>query len=382
MPSTAEDQRVIAFKSTPAEANAGHLSEKDASFLRNVFANSHINFLLGAGFCGGILPTLGAREEWLAAACARGDDALEPLLQYEFFESVVLPMASVQPTEDMVRFGRHLKRLLAERGTTSIPRKASLFTTNYDSLLEDALEKAGVSYNDGFEGRNNPTFATRSYGRIHYSQSLAMEYQAQIPTVNVVKLHGSVTWTHTTESPNIGFRQCEDALRALASKHLPLLTEDELSDIKSIIGSPVGEEGLDKLSEIAEKKGPEWEKDAALFLEDYHSTLQLINPTKNKFEETVMGLTYYELLRLFANELDRNNSLLIGFGFSFADEHILEITRRALDNPQLILIICCHTREDEGWYRKKFIGCDNVWYIVPDEKFELDALCAVLSEVR
>lgn len=382
MPNAAATQRVIPFATAQDGTGSRHLSEQDASFLRNVFANSHINFLLGAGFCGGVLPVLGNREEWLTAACKRGNAAAESLLQYEFFRSIILPMATAQPTECMVEFGRQLKRLLAERGTTSIPRKASLFTTNYDSLAEDALEKAEVSYNDGFEGRNNPTFATRSFGRIHYAQSLAMEYQAQIPTVNIVKLHGSVTWSRDAESPHIGFRQCGEALRALESRHLDLLTEDELSVVEGIISGSAKEEKLDKLNEFIDEKGAEWATNMSLFLQDYQATLQLINPTKNKFEETVMGLTYYELLRLFANELDRNNSLLVSFGFSFADEHILEITRRALDNPQLILIICCHTGKDEDWYREKFREYDNVWYIVPEEKFELDALCSVLNEVR
>ena len=109
----------------------------------------------------------------------------------------------------------------------------------------------------------------------------------------------------------------------------------------------------------------------------------MINPTKRKFEETVLGLTYYELLRLYANELDRNNALLISFGFSFDDEHILEVTKRALENSQLILLVCCHKETDLEKYQTKFSNANNVWYAVPSGgELGLGEFCAILDGVR
>lgn len=373
---------VIRFHEKEMEKGATGMLAEDKEYIRNIFANSHINFILGAGFCGGVIPTLGGREEWLAAAHEANDEGAQSVLQYEFYRNVLLPMADASPTEDMVDFVRHLKRLLAERGTTSIPRKASLFTTNYDSLLEEALEKAGVSFNDGFEGRSNPVFATRSYGRVHYAQSLALEYSSQIPTVNVVKLHGSVTWQKKPSSSEIHFRDGKTFLSEFAASQPDILSEDELGQVQERTCEAVDSNGLSALKQMPSLQEEGWADTAAAFLTEYRRELQLVNPTKNKFEETVMGLVYYELLRLFANELDRNNALLLSFGFSFADEHISEIVKRALDNPQLLLAICCHTPDDEKWYRGIFKGCDNVRYIVPDEKFELNDLCTLLSEVR
>lgn len=60
------------------------------------------------------------------------------------------------------------------------------------------------------------------------------------------------------------------------------------------------------------------------FLESY-SKLAIINPEKNKFNSTVMNSNYYDQIRMFANELERQNTILLAFGFSFADEHILQI---------------------------------------------------------
>ena len=43
------------------------------------------------------------------------------------------------------------------------------------------------------------------------------------------------------------------------------------------------------------------------FIEKY----ALILPRKKKLQETVMDMTYYDLLRIYSNELDRENALLV-----------------------------------------------------------------------
>ena len=60
----------------------------------------------------------------------------------------------------------------------------NVFTTNYDVLLEQALEERGLPYFDGFVGARNPFFDLR-----------AIE-DDQIPSrwTRLWKLHGSITW--------------------------------------------------------------------------------------------------------------------------------------------------------------------------------------------
>ena len=71
-----------------------------------------------------------------------------------------------------------------------------------------------------------------------------------------------------------------------------------------------------------------------------YSKLVMINPTKAKFRETVVDYHFYELMRIYSNALERSSSLLIVAGFSFADEHIANITMRAANaNPTLQVII-------------------------------------------
>ncbi|MBQ9001662.1 MAG: SIR2 family protein [Eggerthellaceae bacterium] len=309
-------------------------------------------------------------------------ESVEALLQLEYFKNILLPMRNIAPTSEMLDFCSHLKRIIETRGTTAIPKRACLFTTNYDAIVELALEQLEFAYNDGFEGRADPVFATRLFSRTQYQQSLSMEYSVQVPTLNVIKLHGSVTWGVDRGSAGIRYHSHVDALSSFEYAVSDVMSLSELSEVERIVGLEVEKAG-DDLTKVVEGLSREASSSLARFLADYHRSFYLINPTKRKFEETVLGLTYYELLRLYANELDRNNALLISFGFSFDDEHVLEVTKRALENPQLILLVCCHKETDLEKYRAKFSNASNVWYAVPSSgELGLREFCAMLYEVR
>lgn len=72
----------------------------------------------------------------------------------------------------------------------------------------------------------------------------------------------------------------------------------------------------------------------------------MVNPRKTKFQETVLDLHFYELMRLYSNALERVSTCLMVAGFSFADEHIAQITMRAAaSNPTLLIIIFAYDDE-------------------------------------
>src|SRR5690606_4181861 len=83
---------------------------------------------------------------------------------------------------------------------------------------------------------------------------------------------------------------------------------------------------------------------------------------------------FYELLRMYANHLEKENSILFVLGFSFADEHIREITKRVLkSNPTLMMFIFCK-KEDKEWYINMFNNANNIIYLTPedDNHYSLD----------
>ena len=96
------------------------------------------------------------------------------------------------------------------------------------------------------------------------------------------------------------------------------------------------------------------------FIEKYNE-LVIVNPTKKKFSETVIDDHFYELMRMYSNALERENTLLFVMGFSFADEHILNITQRALKtNPTLLVVIYAYDEVAYSSYKKMFGEIPNV----------------------
>ena len=82
------------------------------------------------------------------------------------------------------------------------------------------------------------------------------------------------------------------------------------------------------------------------FFEQYRK-LVMINPTKRKFKESVIDHHFYELMRQYSHNLEKENTLLFVSGFSFADEHIADITRRAANtNPTLHVVVFAYNDGD------------------------------------
>ena len=104
---------------------------------------------------------------------------------------------------------------------------------------------------------------------------------------------------------------------------------------------------------------------------DAYENLIMVNPTKHKFQETVMDMHFYELMRLYSNSLEKENTILFVMGFSFADEHIAKLTMRAADsNPTLQVVIFAFSDAEEVSFKKNLHFTDsalnsNVTIITP-----------------
>jgi len=101
-----------------------------------------------------------------------------------------------------------------------------------------------------------------------------------------------------------------------------------------------------------------------------YEKLLIVNPTKEKFKSTLMNQTYYDLLRIYANELERENTVLFVLGFSFSDEHIRELTLRAANsNPTLMIYVVAYDSAAEKDLQSRFLPNDvknnNVQVIGP-----------------
>ena len=95
-------------------------------------------------------------------------------------EAVKTPIVTVDDHKEFVSalFNR------TQAGIGERRRAVRFFTTNYDTLIEDALALEGLSYWDGFSG-GAVAFRSHHYG----DDEPQRRYRA-----NVVKLHGSIDW--------------------------------------------------------------------------------------------------------------------------------------------------------------------------------------------
>lgn len=317
--------------------------------LQRMFSSSNINLLIGSAFSLPYLQPLANIEKRLSAAMQSGDMKEEYDVKKEFFSKSIYPILEIDFEKESFNEKRVLIRTLADiidlREISVVHKIINIFTTNYDNLLEMALEKNHIDYFDGFEGRINPEFSTSNYGKLICKHTEVSGRVSESVSVNLFKIHGSIYWKQ--ENDRIIFDDCKNRIMAISC-------------------AASEEEFLDKYNDLA-----------------------IVNPEKNKFNSTVMNSNYYDQIRMFANELERQNTILIAFGFSFADEHIMHILSRALSsNPTFTLLLFPFCQDDLNRFEKLFKFNNNVFcYYNKDEEateietFPLDALNSLLTEI-
>ncbi|WP_291560062.1 MULTISPECIES: SIR2 family protein [unclassified Clostridium] len=363
------------------------LNDEIREYLKNIFESSNINFLIGAGYSAGILKTLGNIESILEILQKKNNEDykfLEAITLWRFFTDCIYPINDVisdnEKLEKSHYFLRELFNLIEKRGNTVYRKKVNIFTTNYDPFIEISFEKNRIEYNDGFLGRIDPYFCTANYNRIIKKCTLFSDKESDFPMFNLFKLHGSTTWEVKSNDDMMGYQNIESANIIFKNKYSSLFEPyNDLSKEFSVIQTnEINEKKIEEMNIKLQKKVKEYNLDMSNinsegigFINEYKEQFRIVNPTKEKFNNTVFNKTYYELLRVYSNELEKQNSTLLVFGFSFADEHILEITQRSLNNPTLQMIIFSYRKEAFEDYKKKFDGFRNITIIGIDD-LEID----------
>lgn len=371
------------------------------SCLKDLFSGCRVNFLLGAGFSAGILGLLDNNEMFFEAIRQyRGANdtenkkakVLEAYLYWDFFVRCVYPIVEKISTMDFTQynnFGSILNRIFSERSNPVLDRQCNIFTTNYDPILERIFDRSVSICNDGFEGRLSPRFSTDNFTKSYYRQAVFSNRKSEIPSVNVVKLHGSVTWGWDIFNGGIIYQNYISTIKdfheqkktlfddAILASIVTALTADNPNDAAIQVNGLVACALLDALiADVAD-----YEK----MLFSYKCTFLIVNPTKEKFNDTLLNKNYYELLRIFSNELEKENTLLVVNGFSFRDEHILDLTRRSMLNPSLKVLLFCYDESNITQYESHFaqIKNNNITYVaIENDKLGLERFNEILSCVH
>ncbi|WP_117885702.1 hypothetical protein [Aureibaculum luteum] len=269
-------------------------------------------------------------------------------------------------------FFKTLNHILYERRSNTVNKQINLFTTNIDIFIEKLLEDLDLQFNDGFNGIFNKKFSLSNFKKSFYQKSLHYDNISEIPVFNLLKIHGSVTWEMNKGNINFSnlniLKEVTDEISKISLLDVKTLNDTKWStDTRNLTINEIVDE-VTKITPI---------QIVTDFIKSYEK-LQIVNPTKDKFKDTTFNKNYYEMLRLYANELEKENSALFVMGFSMADEHIREITIRAIkSNPTLKIFIVSYTKSANDIidnFKNDKIDINsfpNVEFINPEDGFNL-----------
>lgn len=319
----------------------------------------NINFLIGSGASFGVIPTLSSNyindkneklsiEEILVEK--GNDNDLQNIIYLWYYHKILkigyleIPKENTELIEkykevfkNYQKFLENLIKLL-QRENYQKEKRINIFTTNYDLFFEKVADslvgKYEFYFNDGSSGNITRKLSMKNYHKKIYHNGIFDNFDREIPIINLFKLHGSVSWKYVNDKNNKPYEIKVEYF------------EDKRNYPESLI-EKVSNEEIDKGKEKIEKDKSLNEKIINIKKELFENFV-LIFPEKNKFENTLYQEFYYQNLRQLSYELEKQNSILIVFGFSFADEHIAEIVKRACNNPTLNIYIFCYSLDTKN----------------------------------
>src|SRR5690606_13276250 len=182
--------------------------------------------------------------------------------------------------------------------------RTHLFTLNYDTLFEQAMEELGIQYFDGFTGKANSRFDPSVYGLdIYYPGDVAEGRVRRFDKfLQFYKLHGSIHW----QPDERGLVRARHRELGFAKQYRQAGAEQKAALLAS----------------------PEFEGIASFG----------ILPTSQKFTKT-LDMPYAHLFRLFHARLNQPQTFLLVLGYGFGDDHVTRIIETALMNPSLVLLV-------------------------------------------
>ena len=279
----------------------------DIKQLRYFAMTKRLNFLIGSGASVPAIPLMSSfRSNDISDEEA--NNFLSDKVK-EVSKKVLEDTSKASDEEDikvvLKRYSEFIKvilQLLYHANSRQVTKNINIFTTNYDLFIEKSLDELmkyeSFVFNDGGNGYFNRILDSANYNKSVAYRGLNDNYLNELPTLSLIKPHGSMNWERDQED-NILIR-------------------------KSVVENPV-----------------------------------VVKPTGIEGQETYLNNHFHDMLRVFQLELDKPQSVLIVIGFSFQDDHIAKMIRRALKNPELMIYIFCYADSDFDVIKKN-LSLDNI----------------------
>lgn len=341
--------------------------------------DKNLNFLIGSGASAGLFPTLALKireadgttctVETLATSLERQkNQAALDMLFLHYYSSCIKPAQDFQPENtnadsagvltEYERFLRTILQMLQRR--RPLDKRCNVFTTNYDSCFASAADnilKRGADdfvFNDGARGFRRRYLQAQNFNTYLCKTGVFERTQTSVPQINLVHLHGSIYWKKDQGGILVDYQPGppKDLVPLTLKPLLQKFSEDLLDESKTVAD-------LAAMPLPPDMRNTFWTA---------YKELPIVNPTKFKFQETVFDEHYYQMLRLLSYELEKPNAVLITFGFSFADEHILNLIKRSLANPSLQVYVCCFSSGEKARLGDVFRAYENVCCITLEDE--------------
>lgn len=208
----------------------------------------------------------------------------------DFFDNMDEKEAIKKVNDHRIFISKILTRSLALK-------RANIFTTNYDLVLEKAMDEEGVICVNGFVGNTSRKLKPESFNYDYYFPATTTEGKVHRldKVIHFYKLHGSINWLRTSPTPD----------------------------------NPYGVE----------------EKDIGLVRGYDDKGDVMIYPTPAKENLSTM-FPYSDLFRKFANIIQQPQSVLCTIGYGFGDEHINRLIKEALTIPSFQLVVVNKSETD------------------------------------
>lgn len=273
-----------------------------------IFESTNINFLIGSGLSFGAYDTLSMEhmeeQEEFIELYYKKNDLIGELTENEFlikmkdaqfnYEAYIDLLIEAKREEELIKFKEKfikesdgygevkknykslfgaINNLIMQKDNKKL---VNIFTSNYDMLINEALEENNLSFNDGFYRENR--FELDTLDTVPMILDVNDEF-IEVPHYNLIKFHGSLDWNSNADET------------------------------------------------IMKKQKP------------YDSSFVGIMPSHLKYNNLLFSYTYYDLINRMKEALSKSNSTLFILGFSLRDEHIKKIIETALKKNKTLLII-------------------------------------------
>lgn len=356
---------------------------KSLEDMKRFVSDNRINFFIGTGFALPLLKPQRNIDTTLNAISIANPlyDTLKAYLLWNFFIKSICPLLQLDlNTAPQKRFTYNIKSILLNENIPILTKQINVFTTNFDPLLEMGFNRRdGVKYNDGMDGKTVQVLSVDNYMQlkteqiVYYDEHDKADRSMEIPeftdnpTINIFKMHGSLTWKRNPHNNNIEFVDYPKIIFDFNNKYRDVFDKEITNAINDLTDFEYSEKKIMKNIDriFYNHKNLKLEKHITKFFEDFYNTFMIVDPIERTFVAEEIEVYYNRLLKVLISELSKDKALLIVFGSQFKDQHIRKAVREALKTGLALYIFCSEQSEVELFQNYFNENNDNVYIISP-----------------